>query len=151
MSRRANDKTELLKNKKMNDETYALRIKVMEVIYTLKKSIDLPRITVRITETPNDSILGAARINHDIIWITERCINMSKAMLFHVIAHEVGHAVYGLRHNEKCKLMCAVVNKPSTTKESLTVLKREDSKRRKNRESSAIDKLQDLFGTIAQI
>lgn len=91
------------KNKKMNNETYALRRKVIEIIYAIKKEVELPRIEVRITENNSDGILGSARTGHNVIWIPESTI--LDASLFHIVAHEIGHAAFGAAHNDKCKLM----------------------------------------------
>jgi len=88
----------------MNNSTYNQRRQVIEIIYDLKKSINLPRIDVRITNQ-HERILGVARMEDNIIWITENALNESKNYLRHVVAHEIGHAVFGLKHDESCPLM----------------------------------------------
>lgn len=55
-------KSKLVKNKNMNNEVYKLRRKVINIIYDLKKDLDLPRIIVRITDN-NGNILGVGTMN----------------------------------------------------------------------------------------
>ena len=68
---RNNEKKGLGKNLKMNDDTYALRRKVMDVIYSAKSLIkDLPRVEVRITDKPTKSDhSGIAYLNQRVIFI----------------------------------------------------------------------------------
>jgi len=91
----------------MNKEVYALRRKVMNIIYDLKKAVPtLPRVEVRIGNHVNDKrVLGQARMTECQIWITETATNMNADELRHIVAHELGHAVLGLEHDDKCPLM----------------------------------------------
>lgn len=99
-------RTKLLKNKKMNDEVYSLRRKVIDIIYEAKILYpSMPRITVRITYDSDKGILGVARLNKDIIWIPERTIKMTKNSLRNVVYHELCHAIFGIGHDENCPLM----------------------------------------------
>lgn len=102
-------RTKLLQNKTMNNETYALRRKVIQIIYELKSIVDLPRINVRITES-DPHILGVGRYGTCQIWITEDCINMGRNVLRHVVVHEIGHAVFSLPHNDTCVVMKPLVS-----------------------------------------
>lgn len=104
--------TKLVKNKEMNQYVYQLRRKVIDIIYDIKKEIELPRIEVRVVEK-HEHILGVGRVGENMIWITEDCITHGKELLFHVVAHEIGHAVFKLSHNKKCPLM-----KPSVGQEN---------------------------------
>lgn len=91
-------------NKPMNNDTYALRRQVMDIIYTVKKKVSLPRITVRIAERDHNT-LGLARMNDNIIWICENSFR-NEALLYSTVLHEILHAVKGTEHNSKCDLMC---------------------------------------------
>lgn len=93
-------KCKILNNKEMNNETYLLRKKVIELIYEAKKLFpELPRITVRVAEN-DKKILGAGRIGHNIIWITESFV-ASRAVVF----HEILHASFAVEHVQGCPLM----------------------------------------------
>ena len=100
-----------LQNKPMNDETYKLRRKVIDIIYSFKREIDLPRVTVRITDN-NCRILGMG--GGGTIWITEKALGKTEGYLRHVVAHEIGHAIFGLSHDESSSVMTATVNKAAT-------------------------------------
>lgn len=99
--------TTYFKNKEMDNQVYEQRTKVMNCIRELKKIVpELPRITVRITENgigEHISILGAGRLNKNIIWIAHKTINSPD--LYLVVAHEIIHAVLGKDHDESCPLM----------------------------------------------
>lgn len=114
-----------LKNKKMNNATFKQRREVMNIIYELKKHIDLPRIEVRVTEndSENHRLLGMGTMNKDtIIWICENSFK-DKKVLKHVVTHEIGHAVFKLNHNKRCPVMKAIMDRPATNKEILTWIK----------------------------
>ena len=99
-------KTKQIKNFDMNDNTYKLRRKVINLIYEVKKQFKtLPRIEVRIGEARNHNVLGVAQLNDKKIWITKRAIDMSQDALRNVVFHEIVHAVTGFGHDEKCPLM----------------------------------------------
>jgi len=98
----------------MNKDTYALRRKVMDLIYEIKKIYPLPRITVRITED-DSSILGVGRIGANIIWISKSAVKNTN--LRTVVYHEVLHTVFGVRHHEGDILMAPVLTKGLTKKQ----------------------------------
>jgi hypothetical protein len=113
-----------LKNLKMNNETYRLRRKVIDIIYMLKKHVELPRITVRITE-PHERVLGKAAMDGSVaIWITSEATKMSDAELLHVVAHEIGHTVFKLQHDETCPLMAPQLHTPANLDSIIKVLTR---------------------------
>lgn len=98
-----------LRNKVMDSEVYALRRRVMALIYEIKEMVDIPRVEVRITDD-HDSVLGMgsmgpSRGGRSWIWITERAITASEFDLRSIVYHEVLHAVYGVGHNDSCPLM----------------------------------------------
>lgn len=100
------DNSNLLHNKRMNNQVYQLKRNVINIIYDLKRYVNLPRITVRVTDN-QDNLLGRARMNDNIIWIPENTFNSK--YLYQVVLHEILHAVYGIEHNEKCELMSEYV------------------------------------------
>lgn len=112
------------KNLKMNDDVYALRTEVMGYIYDAKNllranGINLPRVTVRITDNDGDTTraIGMARLNDDIIWISKDALTKHKSSLREVVYHEIVHAVTGFDHDDKCKLMSPCCNIKPLTKE----------------------------------
>jgi hypothetical protein len=111
-----------LKNKKMNDATFELRKQVMKVLYDVKKVVDLPRITVRITEN-NGSIMGLAKLGKNTIWIPERMFKGDDRLyLYEVVCHELVHAVLGLGHNENCPLMRSHIGQRALNREQCDII-----------------------------
>lgn len=102
-----------LKNKKMNDATYKQRREVMDCVYKIKNHVrqqgyDIPRINVRIVEPQKaETPLGCGRPSTCTIWIPTNILSGGEyySYLFHVVAHEILHAAYGVGHSKKCKLM----------------------------------------------
>ncbi|TXH09412.1 MAG: hypothetical protein E6R04_08225 [Spirochaetes bacterium] len=92
-------KTKLLENKKMSSRVYALRRQVLSLIHEANKLVELPRITVRVTDK-HETILGVARMGKNAIWITEETV-ASRAVVF----HEILHAVFAQDHVKGCPLM----------------------------------------------
>jgi hypothetical protein len=106
----------------MNNEVYALRRKVMDIIYEIKRDVSIPRIDVRIT-TCNREILGTARMKDNIIWIPEHTLKMDNNKIFHVVLHEIAHAVWGIEHDEGCPLMASTISSHSKEKIKKTFIK----------------------------
>lgn len=92
--------------KKMNDHTYALRRKVMDVIYEAKKKgYEIPRIEVRIVEGAKGAC-AYAYLGKNIVHVDERYIADKYSYMFtQIILHELGHAVFGLKRVVDCRLM----------------------------------------------
>jgi hypothetical protein len=101
-------KTDGLKNKEMNFEVYALRRKVIELIYEAKQTVpNLPRIEVRITEE-SDRVNGVARVGGKAIWIPSNSAGRTEDQLRRTVFHEICHAAFGADHVEGCPLMAPV-------------------------------------------
>ena len=98
--------------KKMNDNTYRLRRRVINIIYELnnflkaKKRDPLPRVEVRIIEEHkcDRKIGGYAYIGKNIIHIPERSVHLSHTTLLRIVIHEVLHGI-GFHHDENCHIM----------------------------------------------
>ena len=106
-------KTKKIKNFKMNDAVYKLRRQVIELIYEAKRGgVRLPRIEVRIGEqkAKHKNVLGCARMQGNQMWITKDAIDLGTDTLRNVVFHEIAHAVYGTKHDEKCPLMQSALN-----------------------------------------
>lgn len=115
---RKNVKCSYHKNRDMNPETYALRRQVMEILYEAREVIgkeNMPRVDIRITDTERH-VLGTARMNDCMVWIPAATCGRSKEVLREVVYHELCHALWGVEHDEKCKLMCAYLNKKPLSK-----------------------------------
>ena len=124
MSRRRRDENRTGgRNLKMNDEVYALRRKVMNIVYEVKEVKDMPRVTVRITEKNPCGALGFARMGANILWIPENTVKMTEDELRNVVIHEIGHAVFNLDHDENCGIMCACLCKILSKDECLEIVK----------------------------
>ena len=103
---RKNKTTKNFINFKMTDEVYKLRKKVINVLYDLKNNgFNIPRIDVRIGQHKNCQVLGVARLNNNIIWITEKAIDKKENEFYHTVLHELLHTIYGCEHDEKCHIM----------------------------------------------
>ena len=117
-------KIKKIKNFDMNKNTYALRRKVINLIYEVKNSgVNLPRIEVRIGEPRKKNLLGVALLKDNKIWITDDAINMGEDALRNVVFHEIVHAVTGFGHDEKCPLMSSALGKLLNKKDCLDKLK----------------------------
>jgi hypothetical protein len=100
------------KVRKMNDETYALRRRAIDIIYELKAELraidkDLPRIEVRIVDTdPSVTACAYAYLGQNIVHIsTKWAKHGTAAEFYHIVLHEIVHAVTGFRHDNDCYLM----------------------------------------------
>lgn len=113
---RKNFTTEFGKNLKMNNDVYALRRQVIDIIYQAKNvlrsnGIELPRLDVRIMEAyPDKKALGAARLRGNIIWICTKSLSTYKAHLRDTVYHEIVHAATGFGHDDNCPLMAPCIN-----------------------------------------
>lgn len=104
----------------MNDDTYALRRKVIDLLYEAKKMVNLPRIEVKITED-DPTILGQAVLKSNKIWISQKVVKNYD--LRSIVWHELIHSVLGVGHDEKCPLMASTYKKPLEPKDADRLLK----------------------------
>lgn len=97
---------------RMNDQVYALRRKVIEIIYQANDKLrdaglpKLPRQTVRIVDSKEHTyVAGYAWMGQDIVHIMQDTCR--KDALLHVVLHELCHSVLAVRHDEECPLMAS--------------------------------------------
>lgn len=95
---------------KMNDDTYALRRKVIDIIYLAKREVDLPRIEVRIVEgtkspTEGSELMGYAYMGQNIVHIEKKFVSVPPNVLVTLVLHEILHAVKSAEHDSTCLLM----------------------------------------------
>lgn len=100
-------KTKILE---MNDALFVQRRRVINMLYDARKVIgkELPRIKVRIAEyekRKGEKVLGRCFIDKDYITISGECSDWSDDYLRQVVWHELGHAYWNAKHDEKCPLM----------------------------------------------
>jgi len=104
--RRRNDKCKEFINNEMTPETYKKKKKVVRVLYELRDlGFIIPRIDVRIGKSKHFNTLALARLNNNIMWISERAVEQTENKFYHTILHEIIHTIYGCEHDEKCHLM----------------------------------------------
>lgn len=117
-----------LNNRQMNDDTYALRRRVMNIIYKCRHiKSDLPFVEVRITDkkglTLGKATVGDNKTPHVSI-MDYVAKSQDEALFTHVVLHELCHTYFNAPHNEKCPLMHPVVNKPLTPEKAWEVFKK---------------------------
>jgi len=112
-------------NKKMNENVFKLRRKVMNFVYEAKKIYpQMPRITIRITDCNKPEVLGTAGMNRNIIWIPESTLSKGDSTIRHVVFHELCHAIWGIQHNEKCPLMKTFLTIPCSKRQCYSIFKK---------------------------
>ena len=98
---------------KMNDDLFLQRRRVMTMLYDAHKvlNVDLPRIKVRLVDFEKEMhVLGKCFINKNYITISKEIVNWDENFLRHVVWHELAHAYFNAKHDEKCPLMNPIVN-----------------------------------------
>jgi len=100
-------------NKKMDSGVYQQRRQVIDILYKVKSvlrsnGLEMPRIDIRITTKDKDvTSCGVAQMRGKFIWIPET--TLTKPYLYQTVLHELCHAIWGVNHDEKCKLMHPLV------------------------------------------
>ena len=123
MRRRRNDKCKEFINNEMTPETYKKKKKVVRVLYELRDlGFIIPRIDVRIGKSKHYNTLALARLNNNIMWISERAIEQTENKFYHTILHEIIHTIYGCEHDEKCHLMSTYQPKVVYSKNKLLTI-----------------------------
>lgn len=108
---------------KMNDETYALRRRVMNCIYDAKAELrrfgmQLPRVEVRIVEGGDEFVCGYAYMSSNVVHIVKKFAEANDNMLYHLVLHELLHAVKGVEHDDKCYLMHPTIKRNSNRRKA---------------------------------
>jgi len=121
--RRRNDKCKEFINNEMTPETYKKKKKVVRVLYELRDlGFIIPRIDVRIGKSKHYNTLALARLNNNIMWISERAVEQTENKFYHTILHEIIHTIYGCEHDEKCHLMSTYQPKVVYSKNKLLTI-----------------------------
>ena len=88
---------------KMDDNVYALRRKVMDVLYQIKRrGYSIPRIEVRIVDGSTEAC-AYAYLGQNIAHFNKNYINRKN--FTQIVLHEVVHATFGIGEVFGCKLM----------------------------------------------
>jgi len=103
---------------RMNDDVYALRRKVIDIIYEANRRLHerglarLPRQEVRIVDGGKTNILGYAWMGRNIVHIPKRTCEHPRdsatathTPLLYTTLHELLHSVLAVEHTETCPLM----------------------------------------------
>jgi hypothetical protein len=113
------------KNKRMNEHVYSERRQVMNHIYTAKnllrsKGIEMPRIDIRIVDADRNETraIGRGRFFGNIVWIPSDALIRYKRYMYQIVLHELCHTLWGIKHNEKCKLMSSCLDVSLSDKDS---------------------------------
>lgn len=111
LNKRARTTLRTHQNREMNDETYRLRRIVMDYIYRAKRLLNgnMPRVDVRIVDLKPEaadkkSALGLAYTGQRSLFIPARSIEEGYD-LHYIVFHEILHAAFGIKHNERSPLM----------------------------------------------
>ena len=121
--RRKNDNCKEFINNEMTPETYKKKKKVVRVLYELRDlGFIIPRIDVRIGKSKHYNTLALARLNNNIMWISERAVEQTENKFYHTILHEIIHTIYGCEHDEKCHLMSTYQPKVVYSKNKLLTI-----------------------------
>lgn len=91
----------------MTDKLFAHRRRVIAMLYEARDllKMELPRIKVRIVDFENDRTLGLCFIDKDYITISQDLVNWNDTFLREIVWHELAHAYFNAKHDEKCILM----------------------------------------------
>lgn len=88
---------------KMDNEIYALRRKVMDVLYEIKgRGYNIPRIEVRVVSEDTEAC-AYAYLGRNIVHFNKLYMNSNK--FTQIVLHEVVHASFGIGEVVGCKLM----------------------------------------------
>lgn len=111
-------------NRKMNDDTYGLRRKVMGFIYEAKDLLGdkFKRIDIRITDCDRNA-MGTARMGDCMIWIPASTLTETDTTIRHVVFHEIAHAIFAAKHDNKCPLMAPVIQTTTRRTQDKALLK----------------------------
>ncbi len=110
--------TKGFKNREMNDDTYALRRAVMNLIYEFKDRYNIPRQTIRIVDRVHGedthegwhNVIGYAGMGQNYVHIRADWAKKKRIDLLALVAHEICHSVKAVKHDNNCKLMHPIIS-----------------------------------------
>lgn len=113
-------------NKQMNEAVYKERRQVMQYLYKAKNllganGIQMPRIEIRIVEADRSvtSHIGRARMGDCVVWMPSDALKTHGSKeLYQIVLHELCHAIWGIDHNRRSKLMHPELQPNLSTKEA---------------------------------
>ena len=112
-------------NFKMTENVYKLRRIVLKYIYELKnEGLKLPRVDVRVGNATKCQTLGIAKLKKNIIFITEKAIEMKDDEVRVIVYHELLHAILGQSHVKGCPIMNSVVSDPIPKMKAVEIFKK---------------------------
>jgi hypothetical protein len=105
--------TKGFKNREMNEDTYALRRNVINLIYEFKDRYNIPRQTIRIVDRVHSeethegwhNVIGYAGMGQNYVHIRADWAKKKRIDLLALVAHEICHSVKAIEHDNECKLM----------------------------------------------
>jgi hypothetical protein len=98
---------------KMTDSLFIQRRRVMDMLYEAREvlSMELPRIKIRIVDFEEEkNTLGLCYIDQNYITISKSIDSWDEDYLRHIVWHELAHAYFNAKHDEKCPLMHPIAN-----------------------------------------
>lgn len=98
----------------------------MKYVYQAKDLLGscFRRVDVRITETMRDDVAGVGRLNDRIIWISEHCVRTYPDLrLRYLVFHELGHAIFGAKHDHSYLMQVAWPNEMCIEKQNKGLLR----------------------------
>ena len=106
------------------DQFWLKRREVMEIIYSLKKEVNLPRIEVKIaTRDQLSNVIGLGWTDHNSTILIDGELNGID--LYAVVLHEIVHTAFKYTgHNESCLLMSSNLSRGYTKQDYFNAFKR---------------------------
>lgn len=94
--------------------------KVLNIVARLKKEVPhLPLFSVRIYTDTDQNVCGHAIHKSKIIYINKDFLESQ--FLDQIVLHEILHAILGIKHNKKCRLMQETIDETLTAIQAYSI------------------------------